>query len=60
MQSCESSVFSHRAVASVGQGGQMPPSRNFGPEVQYSDIFLEKNYVFFIVILNEKVLFSVK
>ena len=36
------------------------PSLNFGTEVQYLDIFLEKNYVFFIVNLNEKVFFLCK
>ena len=32
----------NRAVASVRQGGQMPPPLNFGPEVQYFDEFLKK------------------
>ena len=51
-----------RAVASVRQGGQMPPPLNFGPEVQYFDEFLKKDYMLFvfIVIQNEKVFFSVK
>ena len=35
---------------------------NFGPEVQYFNEFLKKDYMLlvFIVIQNEKVLFSVK
>ena len=41
----------------------MPPPLNFGPEVQYFDEFLKKDYIrfVFIVIQNEKVFFfSVK
>ena len=58
------SPFANRAVASVRQEGQMPPPPlNFGPEVQYSDEFLKKDYMLFvfIVIQNEKVgFFSLK
>ena len=50
-----------RAVASVRQGGKMPhpPPLNFGPEVQYFNEFLKKDYMLFvfIVIQNEKVFF---
>ena len=49
-----------RAVASVRQGGEMPhPPLNSGPEVQYFNEFLKKDYMLFvfIVIQNEKVFF---
>ena len=38
-------------------GANAPPPLNFGPEVQYFDEFLKKDYVLFvfIVIQNEKV-----
>ena len=47
-----------RAVASVRQVWQMPPL-NFGPEIQYFNEFLKKDYMLFvfIVIQNEKVFF---
>ena len=40
----------------------MPPPRNFGPEVQYFNEFLKKDYLLFvlIVIQNEKVFFLKK
>ena len=52
-----------RAVASVrqggGGGGANAPPLNFGPEVQYFDEFMKKDYMLFvfIVIQNEKVIF---
>ena len=52
-----------RAVASVRQGGGANAPLNFGPEVQYFNEFLKKDYMLFvfIVIQNEKVFFfSVK
>ena len=50
-----------RVVASVRQGGQMPPL-NFGPKVQHFKEFLKQDYMLFvfIVIQKEKVFFSVK
>ena len=52
-----------RAVASVRQGrGGGGALLNFGPEVQYFDDFLKKDYMLFVFIVsqNEKLFFSVK
>ena len=49
--------ISCKAVASVRQGGGPMPPLNFGPEVQYFNEFLKKDYMLFVfnVIQNEKV-----
>ena len=45
------------SFAGCQAGGANAPPLNFGPEVQYFDEFLKKDYVLFvfIVIQNEKV-----